>query len=143
MRRNRYPFALLGSAYEVIRRSQKLSQPQIASRCDVSRQTVHSWETGRTCPSFLDGVRLLNALQATVDDLVDTLALLRRLHATVGDEMKEKRPEKKRRAGEKPVSLDPLDFEDALRALLKVKPENRTPENTSPARGGDSRQEGD
>ena len=133
MSQQRAPFLPLGESLKLLRESRGLSRGLVARRAGLSRQAVSGYEIGRNCPSFVNGVRILAAIGASLEELLNAAAYLRELRelksryrATVGGEMRysRERPEKPKSSGvEKPVSLDPLDFEEALRALLRVKPE--------------------
>jgi DNA-binding XRE family transcriptional regulator len=130
MIREKRPFAPLGDALTALREVQGLDAQEVARRVPVPRQTLFNWETGRHCPNLISFIDLMGALGATFQDLSAALVFaresreLRERHlGSIGGTMAKK--EKKTNKGpEKPVSLDPLEFEEALQALLKVRPED-------------------
>lgn len=60
----------IGQRLMQARKTQDLTQQQVAAICHVSRQTVSSWESGRTYPDIESIVRLADLLQISLDELM-------------------------------------------------------------------------
>ena len=53
-----------------LRKERNLSQEELASLLNVSRQTVSKWETGDTLPDILNAVALAKLFHVTTDSLI-------------------------------------------------------------------------
>ena len=60
----------VGSQIREMRKSLSLSQDALAERIYVSRQTISSWENGKTYPDLQSLLLLSNAFDVTVDALI-------------------------------------------------------------------------
>ncbi|WP_164509967.1 helix-turn-helix domain-containing protein [Lacticaseibacillus porcinae] len=60
----------IGQRLMQARKNQDLTQQQVADMCHVSRQTVSSWESGRTYPDIESIVRLADLLDLSLDELM-------------------------------------------------------------------------
>lgn len=60
----------IGQRLMQARKTQALTQQQVADLCHVSRQTVSSWESGRTYPDIESIVRLADLLHLSLDELM-------------------------------------------------------------------------
>lgn len=60
----------IGQRLMQARKTQALTQQQVADLCHVSRQTVSSWESGRTYPDIENIVRLADLLYLSLDELL-------------------------------------------------------------------------
>lgn len=60
----------IGQRLMQARKNQDLTQQQVADMCHVSRQTVSSWESGRTYPDIESIVRLADLLHLSLDELL-------------------------------------------------------------------------
>lgn len=60
----------IGQRLMQARKTQDFTQQQVAAICHVSRQTVSSWESGRTYPDIESIVRLADLLQISLDELM-------------------------------------------------------------------------
>ena len=54
-----------------IRRNRKLSQKQLATRCDVTQQFIQQIEKGSKNPSVKVLQKIAEALDVTIDELID------------------------------------------------------------------------
>jgi len=52
-----------------LRKMKKLSQEELAERCNVSRQTINAIENDKYDPSLVLAFALANTLEITVDEL--------------------------------------------------------------------------
>lgn len=59
----------LTNSMRVERARQRMTQQQLAEKTGVSRQTIHSVETGRFVPSTVLAIRIAQALKTTIDNL--------------------------------------------------------------------------
>lgn len=54
-----------------LRKEKNMSQEQLADRCDVSRQAVSKWESGKSYPDMDKIMQLCKILECNLDDLID------------------------------------------------------------------------
>lgn len=57
-----------------LRKEKNMSQEQLADRCDVSRQAVSKWESGKSYPDMDKIMQLCKILECNLDDLIDDAA---------------------------------------------------------------------
>src|SRR6056297_2501503 len=57
------------SIYE-LRKKNNLSQGELASKMDVSRQSISKWETGQSVPDLKNIIKLSEIFNVTVDEIV-------------------------------------------------------------------------
>lgn len=55
---------------KVLRKTQNLSQAELASMLSIQRSTIAKWETGRTMPRSDLLPRIAKALNCTIDELL-------------------------------------------------------------------------
>ena len=60
----------IGQRLMQARKTQALTQQQVADLCHVSRQTVSSWESGRTYPDIESIVRLADLFHLSLEELL-------------------------------------------------------------------------
>lgn len=53
-----------------LRKQNRFLQTQLAEKINVSKDTVHNWEKGRSEPSLLDLINLATVLDTSIDYLV-------------------------------------------------------------------------
>lgn len=79
----------IGQRLMQARKAQALTQQQVATVCHVSRQTVSSWESGRTYPDIESIVCLADLLQLSLDELLrpdgELVQVLKHREASVRD----------------------------------------------------------
>lgn len=56
-----------------IRKSQKLTQLELAKLSSLSRNTILNYESGKRSPKLVDLMKIANALNCKVSELVDGL----------------------------------------------------------------------
>ena len=61
----------LGDNIQQLRKDLKLSQEQLAEKIDVTRQTISNWELGETSPNPEQLKLLSNALNVSIDELLN------------------------------------------------------------------------
>lgn len=61
---------MIGKNILLFRKSKNLTQEALAEEIGVSRQTIAKWEAGESTPDLEAAGRLAQALDATLDDLV-------------------------------------------------------------------------
>ncbi|HIQ59818.1 MAG TPA: helix-turn-helix transcriptional regulator [Candidatus Merdivicinus intestinavium] len=61
---------MFGIRLRTIRKSQKISQTQLAKAIGTNRRTIISWENGRTLPKAGEIVRLCKCLHISSDYLL-------------------------------------------------------------------------
>lgn len=54
---------------KLLRKIKKLSQEELAERCNVSRQTINAIENGKYDPSLVLAFALADILETSVDEL--------------------------------------------------------------------------
>ena len=62
---------MIGKNLQIFRKQMSLTQEALAERVDVARQTVVKWESGESVPDLEMAGRIAEALQVSVDDLVN------------------------------------------------------------------------
>lgn len=62
---------LLGQKIKTIRIDKKLSQEQLASKCDFDRTYISMLERGKRNPSYLNLLKLCNGLEITINRLLE------------------------------------------------------------------------
>lgn len=60
----------VGNNIATLRKSAKLTQEQLAEKCNVSRQAVAKWETGESEPTIERLIMLSNIFGVTVDEMI-------------------------------------------------------------------------
>ena len=63
---------MIGKNIQIFRKQMNLTQEALAERVNVARQTVVKWESGESVPDLETAGRLAEALQVSLDDLVNT-----------------------------------------------------------------------
>lgn len=64
----------VGGKIKAYRLKKDLTQDQLAELMEVKRQTISSWETGRTEPNFKEAMKLCAIFECSVEDLVSNYA---------------------------------------------------------------------
>ena len=64
---------MISKNIQIFRKQMNMTQEVLAERVDVARQTIVKWESGESTPDLETAGRLAEALQVTLDDLVNTL----------------------------------------------------------------------
>lgn len=59
----------IGERIEALRRQKNMSQGQLATQMDVSRQAISKWENDQTSPDTLNLIRLAQVLDSNVEYL--------------------------------------------------------------------------
>ena len=62
---------MIGRNLQFFRKQKSLTQEALAERIGVARQTVVKWEAGESSPDLETAGRLADALEVTLDDLVN------------------------------------------------------------------------
>ena len=62
-------FKLMKNNIQLLRKAMNLSQEELATRTDVSRQTINSIETGKFDPSLPLVFKLLKTLDVSLEEL--------------------------------------------------------------------------
>jgi transcriptional regulator with XRE-family HTH domain len=60
----------LGDNIQFFRKKEKLSQEELAEKCNVSRQAVTKWEAGESIPSIEKLITLTEIYDVSLDELV-------------------------------------------------------------------------
>ena len=60
----------IGEKIKHAREEQKMTQTQAAEQLLVSRQTISSWENGKSLPDILSVIRMSNLYQISLDELL-------------------------------------------------------------------------
>ncbi|WP_461225657.1 helix-turn-helix domain-containing protein [Lacticaseibacillus suihuaensis] len=68
---------MFGERLAAARRAKGLTQAQLATTCCVARQTISSWENGRSYPDLASLVRIGDALGVSLDALLKGDAAMR------------------------------------------------------------------
>ena len=63
---------MIGKNIQIFRKQMDMTQETLAERVDVARQTIVKWESGESSPDLEMAGRLAEALQVSLDDLVNT-----------------------------------------------------------------------
>ena len=66
---------MLAENLHVLRKDSRLSQEEVAERCQVSRQAVAKWESGDSVPTIDKLVCLANLYEVTLDELVGRIVV--------------------------------------------------------------------
>jgi len=61
----------MGLKIQALRKQHQLSQDDLASKMDVSRQAISKWERGEALPDLYNVKRLATIFQVTIDELLD------------------------------------------------------------------------
>ena len=61
---------LIGENIRFYRQQHALSQEELAEKMDTSRQTISSWENGKTYPNIQSLISLSNIFNTSVEDLI-------------------------------------------------------------------------
>ena len=61
---------LIGENIRFYRQQHDLSQEELAEKMDTSRQTISSWENGKTYPNIQSLISLSNIFNTSVEDLI-------------------------------------------------------------------------
>lgn len=61
-----------GDNLKKLRRSEKISQEELAKRLDMAQSTIGMWESGKRTPKLDDMKRLAHVLNVTIDRLLDS-----------------------------------------------------------------------
>lgn len=61
----------MGLKIQALRKKHQLSQDDLASKMDVSRQAISKWERGEALPDLYNVKRLATIFQVTIDELLD------------------------------------------------------------------------
>lgn len=64
----------LGSKIKAYRVNKNMTQDELAELMEVKRQTISSWEVGRTEPNFQQAMKLCAIFECSVEDLVSNYA---------------------------------------------------------------------
>ena len=62
--------SILGDKIKNLRHLKRISQKDLAEMLGVTRQTIASWEDGRTIPDLMMAAKLVDVLNVTLEDLV-------------------------------------------------------------------------
>ena len=62
---------MISKNIQIFRKQMNMTQEALAERVDVARQTIVKWESGESTPDLEMAGRLAEALQVSLDDLVD------------------------------------------------------------------------
>ena len=62
---------MIGKNIQIFRKQMDMTQETLAERVDVARQTIVKWESGESSPDLEMAGRIAEALQVSVDDLVN------------------------------------------------------------------------
>ena len=62
---------MLGEQIKILRKSKGMSQEELANQLHVSRQTLSKWENGNSVPDAETLIRISQALDVTVNNLLD------------------------------------------------------------------------
>lgn len=60
----------LGNNIQLLRKNKKLSQEELAEKCNVSRQAITKWETEDSIPTLEKLIRLADIFDISLDELV-------------------------------------------------------------------------
>ena len=60
----------IGERISGFRKENNMSQEELATILNVSRQTISKWETGDTLPDFYNAVALVKVFHVTLDELI-------------------------------------------------------------------------
>lgn len=60
----------VGNNITMLRKKAKMTQEQLAEKCNVSRQAVAKWETGESEPTIERLIMLSDVFQITIDELI-------------------------------------------------------------------------
>ncbi|MFA6800883.1 MAG: helix-turn-helix transcriptional regulator [Acholeplasmataceae bacterium] len=63
-----------------IRKNKSISQKELASKLNVSQQSISDWENGRTEPNLKKLVEIVKCLDVTLDELI----VYKKIHDKVG-----------------------------------------------------------
>ena len=61
----------VGKRIEILRKSKKISQEDLAEKVGVSRTTIYKWESGTSVPNYANMQALARALETTVSFFTD------------------------------------------------------------------------
>ena len=62
---------MISKNIQIFRKQMNMTQEALAERVDVARQTIVKWESGESAPDLDMAGRLAEALQVSLDDLVN------------------------------------------------------------------------
>ncbi len=62
---------MISKNLQIFRKQMNLTQEALAEKVDVARQTIVKWESGESAPDLKMAGRLAEALQVSLDDLVN------------------------------------------------------------------------
>lgn len=62
---------MIGTNIQIRRRTCGLTQERLAEMLGVSRQTIAKWESGETAPDLVNGAALAEALEVSLDELIN------------------------------------------------------------------------
>ena len=60
----------VGSRISSLRKERNMSQEELATLVNVSRQTISKWETGDSLPDVYNAVALANLFHVSLDSLI-------------------------------------------------------------------------
>lgn len=69
-------FEFLGEELYKIRKQKGLSQEELAEKINVSRQSIHLWESGKIIPDLENIANLCNVLEITADNITNGLEIM-------------------------------------------------------------------
>ncbi len=70
-------FEFLGEELLNVRKAKGLSQEELADKLNVSRQSIHLWESGKIVPDIDNIVNLCNVLEITTDKITNGLDVVK------------------------------------------------------------------
>ena len=78
MKKNKnFKFEFLGEELLNARKEKGLSQEELADKINVSRQSIHLWESGKIVPDLENIINLCNVLDITTDKLTNGLDIIK------------------------------------------------------------------
>lgn len=75
MKENKFEF--LGEELYKVRKQKGLSQEELANKIDVSRQSIHLWEAGKSVPDFENIANLCNVLEISPENICNGFELIK------------------------------------------------------------------
>lgn len=78
MKKGNNKFEFCGEELLKLRKEKGLSQEELADKINVSRQSIHLWESGKIIPDVENIINLCNVLETTTDKLTNGLEIINR-----------------------------------------------------------------